>query len=350
MQNVQERLDARTIKRSRLLSDVVTAEGVELRRSGEGRYRGRCPFHDDSTPSLLVDDRDGHYHCFGCGAHGDAIDFVSRRRGLSFTDACRALAESGPAPGKPGVDRKLTHVRRWERLRLDEQVVMNTAGAIYQHTLWRTPKALEYLRSRGIPDRVTRECGVGYSDGHSLEGYLRRTHGLRAAQELGLLRRQGGLRELMANRVVVPEIRSGQYIWFIGRLIEERAGSPKYLALGGGRPVLGYERAAGRAEVFLCEGVFDFLTAVAWKLPAFSACGTSLPADRLGFLARARVVWGVLDGDEAGRRAAERFGEQLGARWRPLQLPGGRDLSDLAREPEGRATFERLLAASRHRL
>ncbi len=92
---------------------------------------------------------------------------------------------------------------------------------------------------------------------------------------------------------------------------------------------------------------YPTLTAVTWKLPAFSPCGTHLPAERLGFLARAEVVYGVLDGDEAGRAAAERFGEQLGERWRPIRLPEGCDLNDLGRRPSGRAEFFGMLAAVR---
>jgi DNA primase len=112
----------------------------------------------------------------------------------------------------------------------------------------------------------------------------------------------------------------------------------------GEKPILGFERAAGRREVFLTEGAFDWLTAVSWHLPAFSACGTDFPADRLGWLARARVIFGVLDGDRAGREAAERFGVALGRRWLPIGLPEGSDLNDLGRQPGGRALFFRLVA------
>jgi DNA primase len=111
--------------------------------------------------------------------------------------------------------------------------------------------------------------------------------------------------------------------------------------------VLGYERATGRPEVFLCEGVFDYLTAVAWGLPAFSPCGTALPADRLGFLARAHAVYGVLDADAAGRDAAERFRAQLGARFVPLRLPAGADLNDLGRRLDGRQAFAVALGQAR---
>ena len=72
----------------------------------------------------------------------------------------------------------------------------------------------------------------------------------------------------MVGRIVVPELRGGQTVWMIGRSLDEPSASPKYLALGGERPVLGFERAVGRKEAILCEGVFDYLTAVNWGLPA----------------------------------------------------------------------------------
>jgi DNA primase len=133
----------------------------------------------------------------------------------------------------------------------------------------------------------------------------------------------------------------------IGRALGQDERRTKYLALRGERPILGYERAAGRRAVFLCEGVFDYLTAVVWRLPAFSPCGSHLPPAQLGFLARAEVVYGVFDADEAGAQAAERMAELLGSRWRPLRLPTGCDLNDLGRRRDGRAVFYDLLAEAR---
>jgi DNA primase len=165
-----------------------------------------------------------------------------------------------------------------------------------------------------------------------------------------LLRRQPGetgrpLRERFAGRVVIPEIRGGQPIWFIGR----RPGAPgrvKYLTPPGDKPVLGLERALGRKRVYLIEGAIDWLTAVSWRLPAFSTCGTDFPMDRLGWLAGADVVFGVLDADTAGREASKRLGEAIGTRWRPIDLPEGCDLNDLGRRPDGRTLFFRLVAAA----
>ena len=105
----------------------------------------------------------------------------------------------------------------------------------------------------------------------------------------------------------------------IGRILDESPSQPKYLALGGERP--SSVRTGRRPEeAILCEGVFDYLTAVSWGLPAPGPCGTHIPGDRLGFLARAERVFGVFD-DAAGDEAATRFGVDLGNRWRPLRLP-----------------------------
>jgi DNA primase len=352
---IGERYDLAAIKQDHPLREVLVARGIDLRTAGQGRLKARCPFHEDREPSLLVDERDDHFHCFGCGAHGDVIDFVMRRDGVSFGEACRRLLGSPSSSSSSitciprGAETVLLpRERRWDRLTLEEQIVMNTAAAVYQRCFWQDSRARAYVRERAIPDWVARACAVGYVDGHSLEAFLRRHSGLRVARDLGLLRRPErgdsgvGLREFLAERLVVPEIRGGQCIWFIGRRLDDGPRHPKYLALDGERPVLGYERAAGRRDVYLCEGVFDYLTAVAWHLPAFSPCGTALPAQRLGFLARARTVYGVLDGDDAGRTAAARFGEQLGERWSPLNLPDGCDLNDLGRRPDGRMMFFRL--------
>ena len=228
---------------------------------------------------------------------------------------------------------------------------MNAAGVLYRDGLARNHTARGYLRQRGIPDWVVRACGLGYADGRSLEAHLRKHGGLRTAEDLGLLRRpesgEGGrpLRERFAGRVVIPEIRGGQPIWFIGRRTDDR-GQVKYLTPPGDKPVLGFERAIGRRRVYLTEGAFDWLTAVSWRLAAFSTCGTDFPMDRLGWLAGAEVVIGVLDGDKAGREASERLGAAFGARWRPIALPEGSDLNDLGRRPDGRALFFRLVAAA----
>jgi hypothetical protein len=94
-------------------------------------------------------------------------------------------------------------------------------------------------------------------------------------------------------------------------------------------------------------GLVNWLTAIGWGLAAFSTCGTDIPADRLGWLARARTIFGVMDADRGGRAGAERFGAVLGSRWRPLELPDGLDLNDLGQRPDGRGLFFGLVAKGR---
>lgn len=388
------RIDAdaiRAIKQRYSLAPFVVASGVELHPIGRGRWMGRCPFHEDREPSFLVDSSDEHWHCFGAcvgdpvtgrKAHGDVIDFVMRLERLTFVEACARL--TGPAVhpamatttaataatatperylvqlAQPRRLASTTHPEpcRWERLSFEEQLVMQTAAAIYRRALWRAPRVLAYLFQRGIPAWVIHACGLGYADGHSLEAHLRRRSGLRIAESLGLLRRTSGpdatsrpLREFFAGRIVVPELRGGRCIWFIGRALDgrgvRRQARAKYLSLEGEQPLLGLERAAGRRTVFLCEGVFDWLTAIAWGLPAVSACGTHLPISRLSLLDRTRTFYGIFDGDVAGHTAAVRLHEELGNRFRRITLPDGCDLNDLGRRSGGRRTFFQLLAAAR---
>lgn len=349
------RVDVAELRRTHSIADVVARYGVELQPRGRILV-GRCPFHDDrGRPNLYVYPETNSFYCFRCAIGGDVIDFIRRTENVGFPEACRRLAGlplalPGPVPEPPR-----RRGRRWDRLTIEEQVVLNTACALYQRALWRTPEALAYVRARGIPDWVIRQCALGYADGHGLEVYLRRHSGLPIAQDLGLLRNPsrandtGTLHEHLAGRIVVPELRGGQCVWLIGRTLVDDPRRPKYLALPGERPVLGYERVAGQREAFLVEGVFDLLTALSWHLPAFSPCGTHLPAERLGLLARTAVVYGVLDADAAGDMAAERFGDLLGERWRPLRLPEGCDLNALATRPDGRRTFFHLLATARRR-
>jgi DNA primase len=350
--------DIAEIKLSYPLMEVVERAGVQLKRAGSHRWQGLCPFHADQNPSFFVDVERQRFVCFGCKARGDVIDFVRLHEQLSTVgEACNWLtgrpvptATPQSRPSAPAGQRE----RRWDRLTLEQQLVLNAAGALYKDALWRNPRARAYLAERGVPDWVVRACGLGLADGRSLEAHLRKHGGLRIAEDLGLLSRpepgEGGrmLRERFAGRIVIPELRGGQPIWFIGRYPDERNVRVKYLVLPGEKPVLGFERAAGRREAYLIEGVFDWLTAVSWHLPAFSTCGTDFPLDRLGWLARARVIFGVLDGDRAGREAAERFGVALGQRWQPVLLPEGSDLNDLGRRPGGRALFFRLVADARH--
>jgi DNA primase len=370
------RIDVEEVKRSRPLADVVAASGVSLRRAGNGTFRGLCPFHDERTPSFWIDARDPrneHYWCFGCSAHGDVIAYVMARESCGFVEACELLAGGHvPNPTAAASPKAETSTLRWERMDPSgpERAMVRLAVEIYERGLWQSARAQAYLRRRGVADDIARAQRLGYADGQSLIECLSEPSGtdasarpfLQVARDLGLLIPRPSewgpgppVRELLRDRIVIPELRAGEPIWFIGRSLDAataptggRRPRPKYLSLRGERPVLGLERVVEQPSVYLVEGPFDWLAAVSWGLPAFAICGTHFPSDRLPALKSALAVYGVFDPDRAGRSAAERFAPQIGTRWRPIRLPNGLDLAELAMLGEqGRDTFRVLVGRAR---
>jgi DNA primase len=349
------------IKQRNPIEEVVASHGVELRPSGS-HLTGRCLFHEDEHPSLVVYPESRSFYCFGCGAGGDVIDFVRRAAGLSFVDALERLSnhQDGPTPSarhvahapdeprnsRPGPDRSAAVS---ERLSLDDRMILAAASGVFHETLLRTPKALRYLEERGIGMAVVRRCQVGFSDGRSLRRYLQsRRLSLRRATEMGLFWPRHGRGETMTGRIVVPELRWGQCIWLLGRALDDDR-QPKYRGLSLPKPVLGYERVRGRPRVLVTEGAFDYLTGVSWGLPICALLGTQVRAQRLAFLERARRVLIVFDSDEPGRQAAADLAGRLGSRARVVRLPEGvKDLNDLARREDGRGTFFGLLKEADH--
>ena len=365
---------------------MISSYGVTLRREGAGTFRALCPFHQEHTPSFWIDARDPtneHYWCFGnCGAHGDVITFVMDREGCSFQEACERLSTHGRPPTLEPAPRATARSteRRWERLAAEsaEGDVLELALHFYEEQLWRSERAVAYLRTRAVRDDVARAQRLGYADGHSLLHHLRQSPTGNAGQPpldlavaLGLVVERPAAenekpihREFFFDRLIVPELRGGHPIWCIGRAVEDppsaispvssapeasgRRPRPKYLALPGEKPVLGLEHVIGRGAVYLVEGPLDWLAAVNWDLPAFAICGTHFPVNRLPAIGESLAVYGVFDPDRAGRSAAERFAPLFGSRWRPIRLPNGLDLAELATLGEsGRETFRVLVGRAR---
>lgn len=207
-----------------------------------------------------------------------------------------------------------------------------------------------------IPWWAARDLRLGWSGDDTLAARLtRHDEGrlLPVARDLGLLQRSpSGHRDHLAGRIVIPEVRSDQPIWLIGRLLDPAAPGrgrrpPKYLALPGPKPALGFECVTNQPEVFLCEGTLDWVTLRAWGYPACCANGAAALAPAIAAVAHAARVWGVLDDDAAGATAAERLADAVGDRFRRLPLPIGHDPNALAATPDGRAAFAALLAAAR---
>jgi len=381
----RSRIDTEALKRERPLVDVIASYGIVLHREGNGTYRALCPFHQERTPSFWVDARDmedQHYHCFGaCGASGDVITFVMDREGCSFQEACDLLSTRGRPPVVEPVPRTTGRStgRCWEQVPAGspEAELMEIALRCYEDQLWRSERAQAYLHSRAVPDGTARAQRLGYADGRTLLDQLRRSTtgeagsgSVALAIQLGLVIERPGEdepplhREFFKDRLIIPELRDGRPIWFIGRAIEEspalatpadqdggsvtRRPRPKYLSLPGEKPVLGLEHVVGRRAAYLVEGPVDWLAAVGWGLPAFAICGTHFPVQRLPALDGVLAVYGIFDPDRAGRSAAERFAPLFGSRWRPVWLPNSLDLAELAALGDaGFETFRLLVGRSR---
>ena len=338
---------------------------VRLARSGR-QWKGCCPFHGEKTPSFYV--YEDHFHCFGCGAHGDAISFVMQSQGATFPDAVAQLAaEAGlevPAPSPA--------VAEAERRRLDLHGVLEAAQASFRRRLLAGEgrAALDYLRGRGLSDATIERFGLGWSgEGRgALAADLGRA-GVAPAMlaEAGLTREaeEGGGRftDLFFNRVMFPiRDRRGRIISFGGRTLG--SGQPKYVngpetSLFSKRRTLygahlAREAARQGAMILVVEGYMDVIALhEAGFAGAVAPLGTALTEEQMAELWRlSPTPLLCFDGDEAGARAAARAADlalPLLAPDRTLKLvslPAGEDPDTLVRR-RGRATLEALLDGAR---
>ena len=145
----------------------------------------------------------------------------------------------------------------------------------------------------------------------------------------------------MAGRVVVPEIREGQPVWLVGRTLDSQPAVPRYLGLPGRKPLLGWEAAKDSAEVFVVEGVFDWLTLLNWGYPSVALVGTHAGPEVVKMLTAFERVYLTLDNDEAGRAAAETLAQVIGRRAVIVSPPRVKDVAELATVPDGLRIFAR---------
>jgi DNA primase len=337
---------------------------VRLARSGR-QWKGCCPFHGEKTPSFYV--YDDHYHCFGCGAHGDAISFVMQSQGAGFGDAVAQLAaESGMEVPKASPEAAAA-----EQQRHGLHAVLAAAAASFQRRLFLPEgrRALDYLLGRGLTEAAIRRFGLGWSGDErgALTMALER-EGMSPAQlvEAGLLRRDeesGRTYDFFSGRVTFPiHDRRGRVISFGGRLMGE--GQPKYLN-GPESPVfskrrslygldLAVETLRARERLVIVEGYLDVIAVDQAEAGAVVApLGTALTEEQLEVLWRLSPVPVLcFDGDAAGARATARAADlalPLLASDRSLQvcsLPAGQDPDSLIHE-SGAPALRAALAAAR---
>jgi len=334
------------------IEDVV-GEYVQLKRQGKN-LMGLCPFHEEKTPSFSVTPDKQLFYCFGCHRGGDVVKFLMELEGLTYTEALRKLALRAGIPW-PEDEVSQRDPENEKRARL--LAFLELAGEYYHRVLVNTrcgKTAREYLQRRRLSLEIWQRYRLGYappSEGCPAEGipslvnFLRR-RGYRDTEmrEAGLVtgdEESGALRDRMAGRVILPlQNLEGRIVAFSGRLLEERARSPKYLntpetALfrkGNFLFHLFHARGKIRREgyVVLVEGPMDALTlAQAGLENVVASQGTALTDEMLRLLRRytPRVVL-VYDGDTSGKEAAASVGRSLvrsGFDVRIALLPDGLD-------------------------
>jgi DNA primase len=323
---------------------VVVGRYVALHRSGRA-LRGRCPFHDDHHPSFFVYPDTQSFYCFGCGVHGDVFSFIMRIENVDFRGALQRLGEGKPQSAPQPTVPALHVLPPAPELTGDHYAVLTAAARFYRQRLVALDWPRQAVRRRLVSDEVAKRCWVGYASGRGLRAALRQAGlNLHLAQELGLLTPHG---EHLAGRIVVPELRQGQALFLIGRATR-RGQAPKYLGLPIPKPLYGLEAIQDRAEAWLTEGVFDWLTLLSWGYPAVALLGTWLKPELLHHFDHVSRIYLILDTDEEGRAATLRLQAMFGQRAQAIHLPPRvKDVNDLAQQPAGRETFAWLAEMAR---
>ncbi len=348
--------------RTRTPLAAVIGRRVRLARSGK-QWKGCCPFHGEKSPSFYVYD-DG-YHCFGCGAHGDAISFVMQSQGLAFMEAVNQLA----AEAGLEVPRPTPEAAEAERRRLGVVEVLQAVQAHYQRRLalpeGRT--ARDYLLGRGLTEQTVARFGLGWAgERGALTADLAR-QGVEVAQlaDAGLIRHDeetGRTFELFSQRVMFPILdRRGTIISFGGRILG--TGQPKYVngpetaVFSKRRNLYGLDLARDGVRnggtLIVVEGYMDVIAvAQAGFTAAVAPLGTALTNEQLEELWRvAPCPVLCFDGDAAGMRAATRAMELALPMLTPERslkfatLPAGDDPDSLVRKA-GAAAFQTVLDAA----
>lgn len=335
------------IKNACDIVDIVS-EVVSLRRAGR-YFKGLCPFHAEKTPSFTVSPDKQIFHCFGCGAGGNAIDFLMKHSGFSFPEAARTLAR------RYGIDLPSRKLSPFEKKKLTERETILTlnseAMSFYRdclHSQARGRQAMGYLLKRGMTRKTIDDFSLGFApDGwdHLARHFRSQRKPSEMVLRAGLIipRKKGeGHYDRFRNRIVFPIVNGqNQTVGFGGRVMDDAL--PKYLnspetpVYNKSRSLYGLNRARQKCRetrtVYVVEGYFDLLSMHQFGIEnTVATLGTSLTDDHVpilkGFVGEGGKAVLVYDSDQAGIKAAQRsvavFQKGL-LEARILVLPKGHD-------------------------
>ncbi|MBG6245736.1 DNA primase [Candidatus Symbiopectobacterium sp. 'North America'] len=339
--------------------DLIDAR-VKLKKQGKN-FHACCPFHHEKTPSFTVNGDKQFYHCFGCGAHGNAIDFLMNYDRLEFVESIEELASmhSLEVPYESGTG--TTALERHQRQSLYE--LMGQLSEFYQQALNQPTAAAAqgYLAQRGMSAEVIRHFAIGFAPAgwdNVLKRFGRHDEDRETLSDAGMLvkNEQGRTYDRFRERVMFPiRDKRGRVIAFGGRVLGD--GLPKYLnspeteIFHKGRQLYGlYEAQQNHTELkrlLVVEGYMDVVALAQFGIDyAVASLGTATTADHIQMMFHVTdQVICCYDGDRAGRDAAWRALETAlpylndGRQLRFMFLPDGEDPDTLVRK-EGKQAFE----------
>ena len=334
------------LKKEISVQRMVEARGIKLTRQGANLV-GKCPFHDDRKPSLIVTPKTNLWHCMGaCNVGGSGIDWVMRAEGVGFRHAVELLKKDHPLSSGPVV--KQSTVPKLPcpvTLGSEDRKVLLEVVKFYGGTLKETPDAQRYLEKRGLKSaEMLERFQLGFSD-RMLGPALPDRNRLAGAEVRGQLERLGIVRasghEHLRGSLVIPVLNlDGDVVQMYGRKITPnlRAGTPDHLYLTGPmRGVWNEEALVASKEIVLCESLIDALTFwCAGHRHVTASYGVN------GFTAEHRAaferhgierVYIAYDSDEAGNKAAMKLAEELmeaGIECFRVEFPKGMDANEYA--------------------
>jgi DNA primase len=365
-----------TIKKAHDLRAVIESYGVTLKKKGSN-YVGLCPFHKEKTPSFTVNPKTNLYHCFGCNAGGDVIGFICKKDNISFREAVEKLSSQGQVAR---VKEKAKDVHPASGIvhpesSINRSYLLNRVVSFYHQSFCEDPRALDYLKSRGITDNnIFSDFTIGFSNGTLLntipnEGDIRE-----ALKDIGILNERG--HEMFYGCAVFPIFDENKdCVGLYGRRIERQElsnsinstnsiNSPTHLYLPGPRRgVFNFQAAKRSKSIILTESIIDAVTLynAGFKdvIPCYGVNGFT--KDQIDLLTRSQVkeVYICFDKDDAGTEGAEKIAAQLkekGIEPYIVKLPAIQNYRDkvdintfFLLTAEASVVFERLLKESNHR-
>src|SRR3989344_3174924 len=329
---------------------------IKLEKAGKS-WKGKCPFHNEKTPSFFVSPERGSYYCFGCGASGDIFTFVEEFEGLDFKGALKLLADkAGVVLETYSKEAKET---KSEKEKLYE--VMEEATKFFEENLKSSKEALEYLKSRGLTDKTIKDFRIGYAilDWRKLYEYLKSKNFTDPEiEKAGLAKKPDDKSKAMYDRfrgrIIFPmSDSSGRIIAFSGRILIDDGKSAKYLnspetlIFNKSAALFGIDKAKDsiRQNDFsiLVEGQIDLvLSHQAGFKNTVASSGTAMTdstiskeniINNLGLICRLskNIVLGF-DADKAGVNASNRFAKialSLGMDVKVASMKDGLDPADI---------------------